>query len=129
MSATHRLPADVERLIADCIDSVAALEVLLLLHRRAPARLDLDAVCRELGLDARWARTSLADLVDHGLLAHDATAGTWAFAPNAPTAAVTVAALARAYAERRVTVVNRIYDTPSRFLRVFADAFRLRKDR
>jgi hypothetical protein len=51
------------------------------------------------------------------------------YEPRSADLADAVQALARAYADRRVTVIGLIFAKPTDKIRSFADAFRIRKDR
>ena len=123
------LPPDVHEFLLEHADSIAQLEILLLLHDGAESKTP-DAIARHLGVDAAWAARELADLAARGLLAVHANGGppTYRFAPHSEEILATVDRVAQAMRERRVTVIETIARKPSRHLRVFADAFRLRKD-
>lgn len=127
---TDALDSRVERLLIDHVDSIAQLELLLLLHGRPAEGLTAAAVARELGMAPAWTATELANLASRGFLrtAGSDTAPTFRFAPEQGELAEAVDAVARAYRERRLTVVERIANKPSRHILGFADAFRLRKD-
>jgi len=123
------IPDDVERFVVDCIHSVAELEALLLLRRRAPDTLDADAVGRELRIAPAWAAATLRELARRGLLSERArSAPVYGFAPRTPELERTVATLTQTYAERPVQIIGLIFGKPSANVRGLADAFRLRKD-
>ncbi len=120
----------VRSLIADRIDSVVQLELLLLLHGSAGRAWAGDAVAQQLRIDPAWARGQLGELAARALAepaSDDAAA--FRYAPATPELDAAVAQLARDYAERRVTVITLIFSRPVDKLRTFADAFRLRKDK
>ena len=122
------IPANVRRFLHDQIESVVQVEVLLLLYAE-PARAFCGAdVVAALRVEPAWAAAQLSDLCGRGILA-EAGPGSYRFAPRTAEVADAVAGLARAYADRRVTVIGLIYAKPSEPLRSFADAFRLRKDK
>lgn len=116
------LPLEVERFVARFIRSVEMLEILLLIRRERRAW-SAELVARELRIDARSAATRLASLVGAGLARAEGSEFT--YEANA-AAERDVDALARAYAERRVSVITFIVSQPTDGLRSFADAFRLR---
>jgi hypothetical protein len=130
--AEEAIPSDVRALIAEHIDSVAQLEALLLMQAAGPGSGDWDAEAlgRELRINRDWAASQLQHLCAHGLLDCDSPpAGTrFRYAPKTPELAAAVEGLARAYAERRVSVIGLIFSKPIDKIRSFADAFRLRKD-
>jgi hypothetical protein len=124
------LPADVRAFIADQVASVVQLETLLMLHRSTERDWGADEVARELGIDRGWAEGQLETLCRQGLAVGADAGGArryryGAAAPVRPT----VDGLAKAYAERRVTVIGLIFAKPADALRAFSDAFRIRRDK
>jgi hypothetical protein len=128
--AADDLPADVRAFIASQVASVVQLETLLMLHRTPERAWGADEVARELGIDRGWAEGQLETLCQQGLaVCADAGQGRrYHYGAAAPLRA-TVDALARAYAERRVTVIGLIFAKPADALRAFSDAFRIRRDK
>src|SRR5215211_1731263 len=113
------------------------LELLLLLAARADRACAAADLAAELRIDAVWVEGQLQDMAAKGLLeGPDAadrssappTTRQFRYQPRTPEQACTVAELARAYADRRVTVIGLIFSKPVDKLRSFADAFRFRKD-
>ncbi|WNG32920.1 hypothetical protein F0U61_04295 [Archangium violaceum] len=118
----------VRRLIAENIDSVEQLEILLLLFQHPQRTWNAESVARELRVSALSAGERLEDLNYDGLVARvDGSAGEYRYGPETPALDEAVRGLATAYAERRVTVINLIFSKPVDKIRTFADAFRLRK--
>jgi hypothetical protein len=64
-----------------------------------------------------------------GLVAQQADPAAFRFDPRTTELAQAIEELARAYADRRVTVIGLIFAKPLDKIRSFADAFRIRKDR
>lgn len=124
--AQSALPENVRRLIAEHITSVEQLEVLLLLARSDGRRWTPEAVSEELRTSVTSARARLGDLERRGFLS--STAEGCRFEPSVPQAREAVEALAATYAERRYTVIDLIFSKPIDNLRVYANAFRFRKD-
>ncbi len=123
------LPEEVRRLIADHIDSVEQLEILLLLYQHPERTWSAEAVARELRVAAISAGERLEDMAFAGLLARkDGKPVEYRYAPTNGALADAVRGLSTAYSERRVTVINLIFSKPVDKIRTFADAFRLRKD-
>lgn len=121
------IPGHVERFIADHINSVEQLEVLLLLHDRSSEEWTAATVARELYIDPGSAGRRLADWQARGLLSvTEAPEPSYRFAPRDSEFQRTVRDLASSYAERRVTVTNLIFSKPTDHISVFADAFRIR---
>jgi len=124
------LPERVKSFVAGYIDSAVQLELLLLLHRTRPARWEAAGISTELKIEAGWAASQMAGLCAQGLLrCNDDPAPVYEYGPETPDLDADVAALAAAYADRRVSVISLIYSKPTDNLRAFADAFRLRKER
>lgn len=123
------LPDEVRRLLDERIESIAQLEVLLLLHRTAPQDWDAEGLSRELRIEPGWAAELLA-LLRRAALVEESPAGDGShrFAPASPELAKAVESLAASYADRRVTVVASLYSKPVGRIRVLADAFRIRKE-
>ncbi len=124
--ADSTLPENVRRLLAEHITSVEQLEVLLLLARSVERTWTAEAVSEELRTSVTSARARLEDLERRGFLL--STAEGCRFEPAAAHTREAVAALAEAYAERRYTVIELIFSKPIDHLRVYANAFRFRKD-
>lgn len=133
-SCEHRLSEEslsqpVRQLIAERIDSVVQLEVLLLLARDANRAWTPHDVSQTLRIDENWAAGELATLRNRGLVGGTATAegaAAFRYAPASPELNVLAQELAKAYADRRVAVVAFIFSKPLDKIQTFADAFRIR---
>ena len=128
--ADDALPPHVRRLILDDIESVGQLELLLLLHKDPSKEWRAGPAARELHTDPGWALSQLELLASREIL--QTTGGPdpgFRFRPSTPELENAVNGLARAYAERRVSIVNMIGSKPDSRIQIFADAFRIRKDR
>ena len=124
---------EVRAFIAEYLDSVVQLETLLMLHAAPQREWDAGEIARDLRIDRAWAGGQLDGLCELGLLVcapgETPDAGRYRYGPaDAPTRSA-VDALAKAYAERRVTVISLIFAKPADNLRAFSDAFRIRKDK
>jgi hypothetical protein len=120
------LPARVETFIARNIDSIEKLEVLLLLRSRAPAAFSAARVAAELRIAEGSARARLQDLSARGLARPTGSIPDYVYPTGGdPEQDADVAAVADAYAQRRVSVISFIFSNPQDKLRGFADAFRL----
>ncbi|QRK11939.1 hypothetical protein JQX13_18910 [Archangium violaceum] len=122
------LPEVVRRLIAENIDSVEQLEILLLLFQHPGRTWTAESVARELRVSSISAGERLEDLTYDGLVVRvEGSEGEYRYGPETPSLDEAVRGLAAAYSERRVTVINLIFSKPVDKIRTFADAFRLRK--
>ena len=123
------LPKDVRDLVIGHIDSVVQAEILLLLQSNPGQAYSAEQVGQVLRIDANGAEAQLAHLQSHGMLRAGPDGGGYVYGPQSVQLSDAVAGLARAYADRRVTVIALIYSKPTDQLRSFADAFRIRKDK
>lgn len=123
------IPEEVKQLIYRHISSVMQLEVLLYLLNHAQQAWSIASLAREFRVDPGWVEVELDDLCRGGLLlcAGDAAARTYRYVASTPEIDHAVQGLAKAYADRRVTVTSLIYAKPVDNIRVFADAFKLKK--
>jgi hypothetical protein len=126
----EELPEDVQALLAERLGSISELETLLLLRRTAPLEWGPHAVAAELRIEPRAAEEHLAALTARELFAWREVEGDvqYRFEPATEALRRAVDGLAVSYEKRRVTVVHTIYSRPADRIRVFADAFRLRRD-
>lgn len=126
---TQGFPEAVRAFVREYINSVEQLEVLLLLHRTSPREWTAVAVARELRIDPISAARRLAEFQERGLVraraSHDALEF-W-YEGTSPDKDRAISQLALAYKERRNSVLNLIFSTPTDAVRIFADAFRLRR--
>ena len=121
------LPAEVRELLAHRLESIAQLEVLLLLQRSAPDLWDAERLSAELRIERAWAAAQLPRLLEQGFLARSGR-DFYRYEPAAPELAKAVESLAACYADRRVRVVAQLYSKPTPGVRGFAEAFVLRRD-
>jgi hypothetical protein len=128
--AEEAIPERLKAFIADQIDSVVQLEILLLLHAHAHQEFSAAQVAQELRIDAAWAEPQLTELCARGTLA--CTGGSpslYRYAPASPQVHETIDQLAQMYSTHRVTLTTLIFSKPPSPVRSFSDAFRLRRDR
>ncbi|WP_242345286.1 hypothetical protein [Anaeromyxobacter terrae] len=129
---SDEIAADIQAFMLACVDSYEQLEVLLLLRREAAGPFTAARVAEALRLPLASAERSLDELAGRGLLsATGRSERSYRYAPADPATADVVGRLARAYAERRVAVIDLMSaNAMSRIrrsaLRTFAEAFRLR---
>lgn len=96
--------------VAEHIDSVEQLEILLLLHDHPQREWTADEVTAELRLGAGSARARLADLAVNGLLAEGtARVPRYRYAPRTPDLEAVVTELVAAHRDRRVTLIQLVY--------------------
>ncbi len=122
------LPGEVRALIRGPVASMAHVEALLLLRRRAPAAVAVAELAAEAQMPGpAQTRRCLDDLVGAGLLERT-DAELYRYAPKRDAERQAVDALAAMYNEKPVTLVRAVYARPAGPIQAFADAFRLRSD-
>ena len=124
--ANASISKDVANFLAAYIDSVMQLEVLLLLYARRTSTLRSSDVAHDLRIDLAWTEAALANLAAAGILVYESSG--YRYSPRAASLDQTIAELANAYEDRRVTIISMIFSKPADPIRQFTDAFRFRKD-
>ncbi|WP_434386081.1 hypothetical protein [Melittangium boletus] len=122
------LPEGVRRFIAEHIESVEQLEILLLLFRHPERTWNADETSRELRISELSAGERLVDLARDTRVVRSENGGRdYRYAPEDAERDEAVRGLVSAYAERRVTVINLIFSKPTDKISTFANAFRFWK--
>lgn len=122
-----KIAEPVGRFIADYIDSVETLDVLLFLYRGREKEWGAAAVSRELRGNPASVAKRLADLCLRGLLSLRVTTDLqYRYCPNDEAVELLVDELAQIYLKQRGSVIKLIFSKPLDKITVFADAFRLR---
>lgn len=124
-------PQQINEFLVRHIHSVEQLEILLLLHRDSSRGWTAAEIAQELRSDLGSVEKRLGDLCAQNMLVCKTSDETHSYQFNAANTDLdrTVSGLATVYAERRMAVINLIFSKPIDNIRVFADAFRLRKDK
>jgi hypothetical protein len=121
------LPPSLRNLIASSIDSIEALEILLLLRRSPQTFWATRAIAEQLGIAEEIVVTKLGGLRRAGLVSVGDQTGAYRYAPHDEELSASIADLATAYHERRASVVNTIFSANLERLRAFSDAFKVTK--
>jgi hypothetical protein len=120
----------VKQFITEHIDSVMQLEILLLLAGQPGKVWTAAELAQLLRIDAAWVDGQLRSMGGRGVIGvAEGSPPEFRYEARSAELAATVTELARAYADRRVTVIGLIFSKPIDKIRSFADAFRLRKDK
>lgn len=132
--ADAAVPEDVQRLLADHVESFEQLECLLLLWRRPDLRWSPERVAAELRLEDAITEEALCALNEHGLLSVEVspTGRLYRYEPTAPELARVVERLASEYENQRVALMrlmtaNAIQRMRAGAISVFANAFLFRR--
>ncbi len=123
------IPDHVREFIKQHLNSVAQLEILLLVHDNPSTAHHPERVGERLRIDPGWAAQELERLTGQGLLSRSSdVAGAYCFDPASEDDRRAVDGLATAFSTHRVSVITLIFSTPSDSIGSFADAFKLRSD-
>jgi hypothetical protein len=125
--AEEGLPEAVEQFIARHINSVEKLEILLLVAKDRQRRWTPPEVLQQIQSSLGSVQQRLHELQQDGLLSleHD---DRFRFQPRTPELEACVAALKGAYEQRRIKVIEAIYNPRKDTLRLFSDVFRIRRE-
>jgi hypothetical protein len=122
---TEGIPGPVRDFLLAHVDSIEQLEVLLFLAARPTSSFTTVEVSDELRTAPSSAANRLAGLRNHRLV--EVLPGDRHRIRADPELTALLQQVADTYRERRVAVVTLIYSRPSDVVRVFADAFVLKK--
>lgn len=125
----QQIPAEVQQFVAEYITSADQLDILLLLHSRPEEQWTARQVSEAVFTVPTSATLRLEQLAAAGLLSSDGAADPrYQYSPMSPALRARMDALALAYRENRVGVIQLVFQKPVDPLKSFADAFRLRRD-
>ena len=124
---TSRLPIDIKLLLTESIDSVAHLEVLLMLFQNPTKLWDADAVGKELRSNRTAATIQLENLARQGFL-KSTDSKNFRYETENQELNKKVEQLVQLYQEKPVAIISCIYERPTDKLKGFADAFKIKKD-
>jgi hypothetical protein len=119
--------AELDQFIERYVGSVEQLEILCLLCGHPEKAWSVQEVFRAIQSSESSVAARLDKFVADGILALDSQ-GLYRYGPQKPEISRIVPALAKAYQQRRVAIVEMIYQRPKERLHHFANAFKLRKD-
>jgi hypothetical protein len=118
--------AEVKDFIGQNIESLAQLELLLLVRQHAGIIWSVDDAAKALSITSAMAAELLADLVRRGFVVQNDSGFRY---QTAGAVDQMVAQLAELYRSRRVAVTTEIYSKPVNKVQTFADAFRFRREK
>ena len=123
------LSKEVKDFIAEHVQSVIRLEVLLLIADKADKNWASAEVERKLHLSPNSTKAHLDELLAQGLLTivDGAEETLYRYNPSSDELDQTVAQLSNAYATQRVAVLTQIFANPVDKVRLFTEAFRMIK--
>lgn len=122
------IPEAVDQFLAQYVNSIEYLEILLLLADTPERHFTAEEVAQEIYAVPVSASRRLEKMVADRLAeATEASARSYRFAPVDQKLRTLVAQVAQTYHERRVAVITLIASRPMENVRAFSDAFRLGK--
>ena len=124
----NEIPAEVRRLVRERVGTMDHVEVLMRLHADPNVALTASEVEAASRLGPETVRRSLDHLVRAGLARHDPASDSWRYAAGSIEDRRAVEALSVMYHQRPVSLVKLIYEQPPTPIKLFSDAFRLRKE-
>lgn len=121
------VPDAVRRLIAERIDSIPELEAVLLLRQHRDQSWSVEEAGQRPYVSSTMAAHILGVLTERGFLAR--THQHFQYVPASPELEADVTLLASTYAKHLIAVTHIVHAKPSASVRLFAQAFRFRKDK
>ncbi len=112
--------------VRNCIGSIWALEVLVLLGAEPKRRWSLDQIVRESRSSRAAVKGGLALLAGAGLVAQIGDSE-YRYNPQSPTLDTIGDLVQKLYSNKPTTVIAAIYQSPNEKLRTFAEAFELKE--
>ena len=122
------LPDDLQRFITRYIDSVEKLEILLLIAKSPERFWSVEDIYQQIQSSRPSVQWRLRELNKEGFTERASEGERFRFAPKTAELAATVAAIAGAYQDRRIKVIEAIFSKSDDQLRRFSDAFRIKKE-
>jgi hypothetical protein len=124
-----KFSAEILQFIDQHIESLAQLEILLLLRKDVERQWDAEEIAKALYITPEMAGLLLADVGRRGF-AKVVSPSQARYSYQSPDANADrlMGELASIYQDRRVAVISLIYSKPINKVQTFADAFRLRKE-
>jgi hypothetical protein len=121
------LTPNVDRFLRDGVRSIWELELLLLFHQQRARLWTAEELVRDLRASVLIVGDSLDALQKVGLVSKNADEQ-YQYWPVSPELDRLVDDVAAAYASSPVAVTEAILSAPSKSIRIFADAFKIKKD-
>jgi hypothetical protein len=125
---TDDFPLELKQFLAQHIESLAQLEMLLMMQREPERSWDCDELARGLYISSDMGQGILTDLERRGFAAASEGRTRFRYVAGDGERDRLLTELGRLYRERRVAVITQIYSNPVKKVQTFADAFRLRRE-
>lgn len=122
-------PAEIEQFIAQHVESLAQLEMLLLVRQESARSWSCFDLARQLYITPDVCTGIIADLERRGFVLRDAAdSNLFRYRSGRADIDQIIDQLSDLYQQRRVAVITMIYSKPVKKVQTFADAFRLRRE-
>lgn len=127
---SQSFPAELRQFIKGSLDSLEELEILLLLYKNSARQFSPEAVNQEIRSSLTSIQQRLDSLLRKNLVTMDESASSYRFRNGDQALTDIVSSLEKAYRERRLHVIELLYDPKMDTIKSFAEAFRIkgRKD-
>lgn len=120
---------DVKQFIEQNVESLAQLEMLLLMRQDPGRAWDAAEIAKALYIPPEMAESFLLDFTRRGYIQTNLpTTMRFVYGPLDENLSRLIDEVVTAYQERRVAITSLIYSKPLNKVQTFADAFRLRKE-
>lgn len=130
MPVPDQLPADIERLLRESVDSVEQCEMIVTMHQNGDRWWTAHTLASDLYLAPVTTGRDLEVLATRGFLEVQLRNELeYRMAPCSPAMGTAVRDLAVLYRTRRVDILSYLVRQKGRALKHFADAFRIRRSR
>jgi hypothetical protein len=120
------IPKNIEQFLIQNIDSIAQLEILLLLHKEQNTRWDKETIAKRLYIRQADVALLLLPLYMRGFL--DNQGGLYIYQPHSEEIKNDIEQLTDLYGKYLIPITNIIHSKQTNRIQQFADAFRIRKD-
>jgi hypothetical protein len=122
------IPNNVSQFIDQTIESLDQLEMLLAMYRQPGRQFGVADICQAAHASPETAETRLNRLVDAGLVRiADDTPLLYVYAPQSEEIEKLMGEIAEVYSNEPVVIIRRIYEKNAEHLRIFSEAFKLKK--
>lgn len=118
---------ELKKFVCECIDSIERLEVLILLQKDPSKSWTAESTNQELRSNIKWVQSHLEVLTKFKILKCEDKIN-YIYAPSTPQLASLCERLTQLYKERRVMVINLIYNQSAERIKGLADAFKIRRE-
>ena len=125
---TYILSREIRSFISLYLDSVSALEILLLLRTNREREWTIDQISTELRSSSAGIEARALMLVKKGLLKTGTSSSVYQYRPRLEELDLIVLDLAQLYPKNKNRIIEQIYSPKKTAVQEFADAFKLKRE-